>query len=71
MTHESIIISFLRVMRMLIEIYNNEEWERNMEIILSLVYKMDDAKNLTNLSLLLTCNDLLKIKLIPLEKSKK
>ncbi|CAB5202129.1 4818_t:CDS:2 [Rhizophagus irregularis] len=41
-----------------------------MDIVLSLVNRMNYTKKLTNLPLLQICNELLKIKLIPLEKIK-
>ncbi|GBB99412.1 hypothetical protein RclHR1_03510006 [Rhizophagus clarus] len=52
------------------KIYNNEEYEKEIEIIFSLIIRVNYAKNLTNLPLLYICNELLKIKLIPLEKIK-
>ncbi|RGB41967.1 hypothetical protein C1646_810360 [Rhizophagus diaphanus] len=52
------------------KIYYNEECEKEMDIVLSLVNRMNDTKKLTNLPLLQICNELLKIKLIPLEKIK-
>ncbi|CAB4443921.1 unnamed protein product [Rhizophagus irregularis] len=55
------------------KIYYNEECEKEMDIVLSLVNRMNNTKKLTNLPflpLLQICNELLKIKLIPLEKIK-
>jgi hypothetical protein len=48
----------------------NEESEKEIDTVLSLVKKMNDTEKLTKLPLLYICNDLLKIKLIPLEKIK-
>jgi hypothetical protein len=52
------------------KIYHNEDCEKELDIILSFVKRMNDTKMLTNLPLLHICNELLKIKLIPLEKIK-
>jgi hypothetical protein len=50
--------------------YYNEDCEKELDIILSFVKRMNDTKELTNLPLLYICNELLKIKLIPLVKIK-
>ncbi|CAB4443923.1 unnamed protein product [Rhizophagus irregularis] len=49
------------------KIYNNEECKKEMDIILSFVKRMNDTKELTNLPTLYICNNLLKIKSIPLK----
>ncbi|GES94832.1 hypothetical protein GLOIN_2v1878676 [Rhizophagus clarus] len=52
------------------KIYCNEECEKEIDTVLSLVNKLNDTKKITRLPLLYICNELLKIKLIPLEKIK-
>ncbi|GES94841.1 hypothetical protein GLOIN_2v1778799 [Rhizophagus clarus] len=52
------------------KICNNEEYEEEIDTVLSLADKISDTKKLTRLPLLQICNDLLKIKSIPLEKIK-
>jgi hypothetical protein len=50
------------------DICDDKPWKQDiMNFILSTYYKIDDSKNFSNLHLLFICNDLLKIKSIPLE----
>ncbi|RIA82693.1 hypothetical protein C1645_834986 [Glomus cerebriforme] len=52
-------------------IYDDKPWKQDMNFILSMYDKINDSKNFSsNWHLLLLCNDLLKIKSIPLEKIK-
>ncbi len=51
-------------------ICDDKPWKHDMDIILSLSYKIHNAKKSSNLNLLLVCNGLLKINSIPLEKVK-
>ncbi|CAI2169349.1 17606_t:CDS:2 [Funneliformis geosporum] len=62
---------FIQAINFLLQkISDEEEYEQDLDIILSLVERMNDTTNMTNLPLLLVCNDLLKINSIPSEKIK-